>query len=110
MYEEQQDNRVVFQYEKDPDYRVVYANGAFGGVTPRGDIKFELFIEYVKAPETIVHSMTPDGLGPEIERLPDRTPITRESQVGVIMSPNQAKSLAHWLLGKLSEVEKKRSP
>ena len=108
MYEEQQDNRVVYQYEKNQNYRVVYANGAFGGVTPRGDIKFELFIEYVKIPETVVRSMTPDGLGPEIERSPEGGPITRESQVGVIMAPSQAKSLAHWLLGKLSEVEKKR--
>lgn len=108
MYDEKPDNRVVFLYETSPEYQIVYANGAFGGITPRGDIKFDLFIEFVKAPEEVVHIMTPDGLGPEVEREPAKTPFTRESQVGVIMSPDQAKSLAHWLLSKVSEIEQKK--
>ena len=100
--------RVVFQFEKNPEYRVIYANGAFGGATPRGDIKFDLFIEYAGSPEEVAHSMTPDGLGPEVERSPEDMPFVRESQIGVIMSPGQAKSFGHWLLSKISEVEKKQ--
>lgn len=99
--------RVHFQFTKDPEYRVVYANGAFGGPTPRGDIKFDLFIEYGGSPEEVVHSMTPDGLGPEVERSPEQMPFVRESQIGVIMSLGQAKSFGHWLLSKVSEVENK---
>ncbi len=105
MYDDTDDDKVVFHYELSPEYRVVYANGAFGSITPRGDIKYDLFIEYVKAPEAIVHIMTPDGLGPEVDREPAKMPISRELQIGVMMTPGQAKSFAHWLLSKVSELE-----
>ncbi len=107
MEEQRGPGRVVYRYEKNRDYRVIFANGAIGGVTPRGDVKFDLFIEYVDTPEETVHSVTPDGLGPEIERTPSGPAFTRQSQVGVIMSPGQARSLAHWLMGQVDAMEKK---
>ena len=100
--------KITFRYEKHPDYRVIFANGAVGGATPRGDIKFDLFIEYLEVPESTIHSITPDGIGPEIERNPPSLPFTRQSQVGVIMSPGQARSLAYWLMGQVDTIEKKR--
>lgn len=108
MAEQGVPGRVVYRYEKNPDYRVIFANGAIGGVTPRGDIKFDLFIEYLETPEETVHSITPDGLGPEIERTPHGPGFTRQSQIGVIMSPGQAKSLAYWLMGQVDAMEKKK--
>jgi hypothetical protein len=102
--------RIVYRYEKHPEYRMVYANGAAGGATPRGDVKFDLFIEYLEVPEETVHSITPDGIGPEIERNPKDSAFTRQSQVGVIMSPGQAKALAYWLMGQVELLEKKRGP
>jgi hypothetical protein len=102
--------RIVYRYEKHPEYRVVFANGAVGGATPRGDVKFDLFLEYLEVPEQSVHSLTPDGIGPEIERSPKDSPFTRQSQVGVVMSPGQAKALAYWLMGQVEQMEKKRGP
>lgn len=99
-------DRVKFRYEKNPEYKVIYANGAHGGITSRGEFRYELFIEYNKSPHEIIHSITPDGLGPEVERNPAEAPITRELQIGVIMSINQAKSVAHWILKNISDVEK----
>lgn len=107
MDEQDATGRVVYRYEKNRDYRLIFANGAMGGATPRGDIKFDLFIEYLEAPEQTVHSITPDGLGPEIERTPSGPGFTRQSQVGVIMSPGQARSLAHWLMSQVDAMEKK---
>ena len=100
--------RIVYRYEKHPEYRIVFANGAVGGATPRGDVKFDLFLEYLEVPQESVHSLTPDGIGPEIERTPKDSPFTRQSQVGVIMSPGQAKALAYWLMGQVELMEKKR--
>jgi hypothetical protein len=100
--------RIVYRYEKHPQYRVVFANGAIGGATPRGDVKFDLFLEYLEVPEETVHSLTPDGIGPEVERSPKDSPFTRQSQVGVVMSPGQAKALAYWLMGQVELMEKKR--
>jgi len=100
---------ITFHYQKHPDYRVTYANGALGGTTPRGDIKFDLFIEYVEAPERTTHSMTPDGLGPETGKYPESPIFMRQSQVGVIMSPAQARSLAYWLMNQVDTLEKRNS-
>jgi hypothetical protein len=110
MSEEDRARRITYRYEKHPDYRIVFANGAVGGVTPRGDIKFDLFIEYLEVPEESVHSITPDGLGPEIDRKPRNSPFTRQSQVGVIMGPGQAKSFAYWLMGQVEALEKRKRP
>ncbi len=100
--------RIRYRYVKHPDYRVVFANGAVGGATPRGDIKFDLFIEYVEVPEETAHSVTPDGIGPEVERNPTDPPFIRQSQMGVIMSPGQARSLAHWLMGQVDALERRK--
>jgi hypothetical protein len=101
--------RISYKYEKHSDYRVIFANGVIGGATPRGDIKFDMFIEYLEVPEHTEHSITPDGIGPEVDRTPRNPPFTRQSQVGVIMSPGQARSFAYWLLSQVDALEKKRN-
>ena len=97
---------IAFEHKYADGYRTVYANGAFGGPTPKGmEIKFELYIESTPSPNMIVYSVTPDGLGPEIRREPEQIPISRESQVGVVMSIPEAKSFAGWLLNHVRQVE-----
>jgi hypothetical protein len=99
---------VTYKYERHPDYRIVYANGAVGGVTPRGEIMYDLFIEFVGVPEETVHSVTPEGLGPEIGRTPESPPFTRQSQIGVVMTPGQAKSFGYWLINQVENMERKK--
>lgn len=108
MNEEYGEQRITYKYTRHPDYRIFYANGAVGGTTPRGDIKFDLFIEFMDVPEETSHSVTPDGLGPEVERKPMNPPFNRQSQMGVIMNPNQAKSLGYWLLNQVKVLEEKQ--
>lgn len=99
--------RVVFAYERDPGYKVLYANGAQGGVTPKGEYTFDLFFEHARAPARVAHSITPDGLGPEVERSPNGPQVVRELLVGVVMTPAGAKSLAHWILESIRQFEEK---
>ncbi len=91
-------NRMEFKYTKSPDYRLKYVNGAFGGPSPKGEIKIDFFIDHMEAPDLLVHAITPSGqIGEEIERKPARRPITRELQVGIIINLNDAKSVHEWL-------------
>ena len=106
MAENEEENVIKFFYERSPDYRVIYVNGVHGGITSRGALKFDMFIEHVKTPNEVIHSITPDGLGPEIDRNPKNPPITRESQIGVIMTISQAKSFASWLQNHIRNFEK----
>lgn len=104
------DKEITFRFEKDPEYRVVTANGAWGGITPRGDMKFDLFFEHIDLPEEINYMATPDGLGPETSRNPTPAPITREVLIGVVMTPENAENLGRWLLEKVGQYKKKEQP
>jgi hypothetical protein len=48
-------------YEYDPGYRMIAANGLHGGITPRGDLLFDLFAEYTKPPKSVNVSIAPEG-------------------------------------------------
>jgi len=98
-------NQIIFKYSKSPHYRIVAANGALGGITGRGDFRIDLFIESAELPDQVVHSLTPDGLGPEVDRNPPPNQFAREIQVGLVMQIDQARSLAHWILERLRQLD-----
>lgn len=104
------DKEITFRFEKDPDYRIITSNGAWGGITPRGEVCFDLYFEHLDTPEEITYMATPDGLGPELRREPDTQDIVREAMVGVVMTVDNAESLARWLLEKVALVKRGEGP
>lgn len=104
-----QRREISFSFTRAPEFRVVAANGVHGGVTGRGDFRFELFVESPQLPESVTHSITPDGLGPEIDREPEQADIVRESQVAVVMQIEQARSFAHWILERIKHAENQKA-
>ena len=97
--------KITFYYQKSPEYKTLYANGVFGGPTTRGEIKLDFFIESFGAPKTMTNSVTPDGLGPEIDRDPSPNRLIRELQIGVVMAPNQLKALVAFIQNHLRQLE-----
>lgn len=96
---------IAYRYAK--DYRLVPANGSFGGITPRADIMIHFFEEYYPVPRVVVHEVSPEGkLGQEKARETESL-ITREIQVGVVLSPAQAESIAKWILDKVETLKKR---
>ena len=104
------EKEITFQFERDPEYRVITTNGAWGGITPRGEMKFDLFFEHIDLPEEITYLATPDGLGPEVKRSPSPAPISRVAMAGVVMTPENAENLGRWLIEKVAQFKKKTSP
>ena len=99
--------QITIKFTRSKDYKIVPANGCFGGVTPRGEILVEFFEEHFPTPDMVVHELTEQGtLGPEKVRHTEGE-LVRELQIGVVLQPNQAESIARWLLGKVEEVKKK---
>lgn len=105
--------KVKFVFEKSSDYKLIPANGAWGGVSSRGDFTLNFFVEHNPTPNYVVHEVKPDGgLGEEVER--DSTQkeevflITRELVGGVLLSLGEAKSLANFILEKCAEFEKRK--
>lgn len=102
---------VSFRYYKSHNFRVIHADGAFGGMTPRAGLFVAFYNERFPIPEATTHSITQDGaLGEELrsERV-SKKEIIREVEAGVLLDVEAAKSLVQWLNQKISEVEKART-
>lgn len=99
---------IGFHYLKSSLYRTVHADGAYGGMTPRGLIDVSFYSERRPIPNYLVHSITPAGaLGPEIrdERI-SKSGVIRELEVGVIFDLASAKSFLEWFKAQVDELER----
>ena len=98
------DKRLRFHFIKSNSFRVVHADGAYGGITPHGYIHMALFNERIPIPQETEHIIGPDGtLGDEVEESRiARTGVIREVEVDVIMNLNTATALYDWLEKKIS--------
>lgn len=92
-------SQIQFHMLKSSGHRVVYVDGVFGGVSPRGVIHMALFSERFPIPQTIVHEVVGGKLGTEVERR-GREGVVRDVEVSVIMRPDTAVAVARWLLEK----------
>lgn len=98
---------IEFFFEFDPTYRIVAANGVWGGITPRGDIQLDFFVERQGVPEIIKHEFTEQGtLGNITDRKPEPRFI-RRLQVGILLSPDKADSIANFIKEKVAEFNEK---
>jgi hypothetical protein len=103
--------RLKFHFHKSTAFRVVHADGAWGGLTPRLDVFMTFYSERPPIPQVIVHEITDRGLlGQEVRSEREaKDGIIREAEVGVTMDLSVAKSLVAWLQEKIREAEKLRS-
>jgi hypothetical protein len=92
-------DRIKFHYLKSPQFDTVHADGAIGGLTPRGGFHIAFFAERMPIPTMTEQFVLPDGkLG---EETPDsrvvRDGVIRELVVDVMMDFGTAERLNDWL-------------
>ena len=103
------ENTVKFKYIFEHDYNPKYANGAYGGITTRGEISVNFYYERPALPHEQLHSIKSDGtVGELIEVQPsdNSTTLVRVVENGVILSKNTAKDIVRWLSEKIDLLEK----
>lgn len=109
MTEAKSPSHVNFHYQKSGQYRVVHADGAWGGLTPKLGVFLAFFSERPPIPTLITHSVTSKGeLGPEIAQ-EVKEGLLREVEVGVILDEAVARSLVSWLQDRLNDIGQIRS-
>ena len=98
-------NEIAFDYLKASDFKVVWADGGIGGVTPNGLVHLSFYAERHAIPRRQIFSIIPiegtamSTLGNEVvEKQLSRRSIVREMACDVMMSPETAENLARWLL------------
>lgn len=108
------EKKITFRFVREDDYRVLPVNGVWGGVTPRGDIRVEIFHEYEALPGTVTHVLSPEGqLGEEVGR---EKPTGLEGKVfdrrvfaGIMLTASQAESIGQWLQAKAADARKREA-
>jgi hypothetical protein len=101
---------ISFKYIFKYDYNPVYVNGAHGGVSPRGEIVANFYLERQPVPNEITHAINPDGsIGADVIEV-DPTNlnniIVRYVSSGVVLNHQNAKALHGWLGDKIEELER----
>jgi hypothetical protein len=101
---------ITFKYIFKYDYNPVYVNGAHGGVSPRGEIVANFYLERQPLPNEITHAINPDGsigadvVGVDPENL--ESTIIRYVSSGVVLNLQNARALNSWLGNQIVELER----
>lgn len=100
--------RAEAEFVRSNFYRVVHADGAFGGVTPNGQIRMAIYSEAQRFPHTQTYDFTSRppreiGRNPEVGSGPAL--FTRELEVDIAMNLPVARAMHQWLGDKIHQVE-----
>lgn len=92
-------DQIAFHYLKSNHFRVVHADGVWGGLTGDQRLHMAIWSERPAIPTLMVFEVTSNGqIGPEIkDRRESREGVVREVEVDVVMSLDTARSLNDWL-------------
>src|ERR1043165_9730684 len=87
---------VSFRYVKSQYFRVIDADGAWGGVSPRGNIHISFYNERAALPDSSKFTVSGTGEIVVPERFHASSKIVRELECDVILDLTTAKSLHQW--------------
>jgi hypothetical protein len=102
---------VRFYYLKSVHFRVIHADGAFGGVTPKGQLHFSVYSERHAIPKEIVYDIKENGTIGE-ERIADRVVrngLVRELDADIVMDLPTAVSFRTWINTKVDSMVKEQA-
>lgn len=100
---------VVFRYDKAINYRTIYIDGAHGGLTAKGLLAMELFMEKKPLPRTDTYEVVDGKLKDPPEANVDEV-VLREVQACIMMDINTMVSLHAWLESKINIFQTEFSP
>jgi hypothetical protein len=109
MADEKLPTKIRYHYLKSNAFRVVHADGVFGGPTAQNMMHLAFFSERAPIPQTVDHALdvidgTTAKVGAEVSRTA-RDGMVREVEVGILMTPPTAKALHTWLGDLLAKME-----
>lgn len=100
--------QIRFHFIKSNFFRVVHADGVFGGATPKGLLQMAFFSERFPIPLSVTHAVSPTspdsvGIGKELQR-ETKDGVVREVEVEVIMNLSAALAFQEWLHGHIKQL------
>ncbi len=102
--EKRSPSSIKFISEKSPDYKLEFVNGAFGSITPRGEIICNFHLEFRDLPAEQSAEIGEDGKV-TFSPFTESASFTREVKFGAIMNIVFAKDLVGLLKSKIKELD-----
>lgn len=99
---------MTFKYIFTYDYNPVYVNGAHGGVSPRGELVMNFYLERQPLPNALGYEINQNGtIGAETTVEPEdlQRSLVRHVANGVVVNLQTARDLHYWLGEKIKEME-----
>jgi len=99
---------VRFKYVFAEDYNPIYANGAWGGINPDGEIVINFYLQRLALPDSVTHSVGPEGrVGAQMKQEPESQKHTFVRYVtnGVVLDLKHAKTIRDWLDKHIADAE-----
>jgi hypothetical protein len=103
-------NKLRIEYHKSQSFRVIHADGVYGGTSPRLQLFIAFYSERFPIPKVLTYETSASG-APEQEIIAERESkegIFREVEIGVVLDINAAKGFAAWLNEQVTALEKRR--
>jgi hypothetical protein len=100
-----QPKSVRYDYIKSQHFRVMFADGFHGGLTPHGKIHMAVFNERRPIARSEGYRVTDQGAIGELEYRIERGAIIREVEASILMDLDKAVALRLWLDKLLAMVE-----
>lgn len=107
-----ENRHIKFRYIFPKDYNPVYCNGAYGGISTRGEIVANFFLERMPIPYSITTPVNEDGtLSGVASTAPEdmNETVIRYISTGIVLTENNAKSIYEWLGNHIQELERRKS-
>src|SRR5579864_2737365 len=96
--------RILYVYRDSPAFRTVHASGAYGGITPSGDIFAAIYSERTEVPLSSYIDIDSTGKpGEEVANVSKA--VVREVEVGVLLDLQTAKAFQVWLNNNIATLE-----
>jgi hypothetical protein len=95
---------VVIKYIKSNLFRVIHADGAWGGMSPHGDIHISFYNERPAIPDRSRFVVSEDQVV-KSEEFEAESELVREVEIDVVVDLQTARSLRTWLDGRIVALE-----
>ena len=100
--------QITFKYVHPEDLRDLYANGIFGGVTPRNEIYIHFYSERHPIPKTATHRIDDKGLLSKDGDIEMGGDVVRLVQSSIIINEGTAIALRDWLNQRLDNLNTRK--
>jgi len=94
-------NEITFHYIKNEQFRTLYADGAYGGITPQNKLHIAFYLERGPIPLTVTQELKLEGITGSLGRdlsVTGRKGIVREIESSIVMDLDAAERVADWIL------------